>query len=374
MIKILHVVNRLDYGGLTSFIMNYYRNMDCEKIQFDFLYIDIADTRLIKEINDLGGMCYRLPPISHLFSFIKETKFFFSNNASHYIALHCHALFGVALFGGIAKRYGVKRIIAHSHGIGYGDSGVFRRLRNRFFVNWAKNKSDIHIACSTEAADFMFGKNDKSVLILHNAIDVAKFKFSNKARMDIRTKLNLERVFVIGNVGNVEFVKNQSFLIDILSKMSTSGYKIVLLIVGNINVNNDNTYSSLVEKIEIEHLENSVIFTGQVNNVAAYLSAMDCFVFPSLHEGYGISLVEAQASGLVCLVSDTVPKETKILKTLEFISLKSGTDIWTEKIMNASSSSHSQMISRDVNETDFKNYDIKHEVKKLESLYLGFIE
>ena len=159
MIRILHVVHALTRGGgLCNFIMNYYRNMDRSKIQFDFIYFKEAENDFKEEISQLGGRYFRWHEPGLNFAFQKEAEKFFAEHANVYTAMHCHALFALPAYGRIARKYGVRHIIAHSHSVSYGEHGFVRKVRNYCFVRCCRLFADERLACSENAAQFMFGK------------------------------------------------------------------------------------------------------------------------------------------------------------------------------------------------------------------------
>ncbi len=374
MVRILHIVHAITRGGgLSNVVMNYYRNMNREKIQFDFLYFREVEDDFRSEIESLGGRCFYMAEPSLSLSFFKERESFFREHRGEWLAIHCHALFAVCIFAKVAKKYGVKSVIAHSHSAGYGIGKIIKKTRNIAFVSQARKLSDIHLACSHDAAEFMFGKNkiaSGEVTIIKNAINCHDFIFSYEARIRIRNSLFInDETILIGHVGGFASQKNHVFLINIFSELQKRRPDSALLLVGGEGITAGSTKKIVLDKVRQCGLEKKVIFAGLRNDVNELLSAMDIFVFPSLFEGLGLSLVEAQVAGLQCFVSDVVPSEVKVTDNLTFLPLEAGVQEWALKLISGSSLNKKREVDLEL----FKEYDINLTPKKLYAIYQTII-
>ncbi len=365
MIKILHIVHSLTKGGgLSNFVMNYYNKIDRNKIQFDFVYFKESENTFKKEISALGGKYYKWSEPDLLLHYKKEAKKFFSDHRNEYTAIHCHALFAVAAYANIAKKYGVKTIIAHSHNVGYGQNGFIRKIRNYYFIQCCKYKSDYKLACSKDAAIFMYGKkiyNKNEVVIIENAVDCKKFYFNSKIREKIRNELNLNGKFVIGHVGGFAKQKNHNFLVNVFSQILQYYPDSVLLLVGGDGIASGSTKKSIKDQVVQLGIQNNVIFTGIRSDVNNIMMGMDVFAFPSTFEGFGLVLVEAQASGLKCIASIHVPVDAKCTDNVTFLPLRE--QLWVSELLKQLPE------TRIIDEKMFDKYNIDINVKHLESIY-----
>ncbi len=364
MIRVLHVVHALTRrGGLSNCIMNYYRYIDRTKIQFDFLYFREVEDNFCEEIEQLGGRCFKLEEPSLSRSFIKKTNQFFKEHEGEWCFLHCHALFAVSVFSKIAKKNGVSAVIAHSHSTVYG-SGLFKKVRNFVFIQQAAQLSDYRLACSKEAGNFMFGKN-KEFFLLNNAIDISVYRSAQEKRAIVRRELSLENAFVLGHVGSFAASKNHKFLIEIFNEVQKTVPNAKLLLVGGEGIAAGSTLAQMKQKVVDLDLEDKVLFLGVRQDVPCLMSAMDAFVFPSLFEGFGLVLVEAQASGLPCTASDRVPLAAKCTDLVSYLPLESGAKAWAEHILNHRTQERKVAIE------SFDRYNIDTQKQVLEDMYLN---
>lgn len=367
MIRILHIVHVLtNGGGLSNFIMNYYRNIDRTKIQFDFIYFKETEDDFKEEITSLGGRYFKFPEPTNG-DFIKVREKFFDEYAHEYTAIHCHVLFAAAFFADSARKHGIKHVIAHSHSTEYGN-GIVRKLRNRMLIKAAKNKSDIALACSASAGDFMFGKGaveKGKVTVIPNAIDCSKYLFNESSRNEIRNELGINDKFVIGNVGGFVPLKNHDFLIDVFKIIHEKCPNSVLLLAGGEGTT-VNTKQKIIDKVHTVGLDDSVKFLGIRRDVDRIMSALDVFVMPSLFEGFGFVLLEAQLSGLVCIASTAVPTAAKCTDKVNYIDLDKGAEYWAEEILGYKDG----IENRTVNISDFDAYNLDKQKKILTDIYL----
>lgn len=362
-IRVAHIMGKMVGGGVESFIMNYYRNIDTTKIQFDFV-ID-SDSTVIprKEIEELGGRIYEIAPYQKIWKYMKELKIILKNNKYQIVHSHLNALsvfpLGVAFFSKIPIR------IAHSHSTTNKKEWKKNIVKN-LLKPFSKLFATHYFACSEHAARWLFGNKmyeKGNVEIIHNAIDVDKFKYDNEIRKKIRKELNIENKFVIGHVGRFVKQKNHEFLIDIFSEIYIKNKDSILLLIGEGPLEN-----KIKEKIKKMHLENAVYFLGVKDNVNEYMQALDVFAFPSLYEGLGIVAIESQVAGVRTICSEKVPKEVNITNSVAFIEF----DIkkWQEEILNFNNSNVCNILPEKL-----ELYDIKKEIKRYQKIMINlFIE
>lgn len=348
--------------------MNYYRNIDKDKIQFHFLCDEDSTNIPYEEIEKMGGKVIIIPPYQRLFEYQKELYRIFKEN--NYKIVHSH-ISTLSVFPlRIAKKAGVPIRIAHSHSTSNKKEWK-RNLIKNILRPFSKLYANQFFACSELSGRWLFGekafKNGK-IKIINNAIDLEKFKFNKEKRNEIRKKLKMDKnIILVGHIGRFVTQKNHEFLIDVFNeiikkrKQENFDSKLILIGQGNLKEN-------IIEKIKYLGLQDYVIFTGQTTNVSDYYNAMDIFVLPSLYEGLPVVGIEAQANGLLCEFSTDMTKETKVLNTTKFISLKETPENWANTILE-DYKNFKRLDSFD--EMTKKNFNIKEEAKKLEKYYIN---
>lgn len=333
-IRVLHVIGIMNRGGAETMIMNLYRHIDRSKVQFDFVENSSEPAVFDKEILSLGGRIYRCPHYNakNHFTYVKWWNDFFKAHSKDYPIVHGHLGSTAAIYLSIAKKYGTYAI-AHSH-----NTNAEKSLQQWLFNVYSyptRHIADYFFACSPEAAFDRFGRkvaeNHQLCSVLKNAIDIEDFRFSASERNAIRRELNIPAdAFVIGHVGRFVEQKNHQFLVEIFAQVKKSLPAAILLLVGG---------GELRHQIEAEiikyGLEESVVFAGVRSDVQRLYHAMDVFVFPSLYEGLGIVVIEAQAAGLPCCISSSVPKEAILTtKLAQQRPLRDGAKVWADWIVS----------------------------------------
>lgn len=332
-IRVLQVVTVMNRGGLETMLMNYYRQMDRSKIQFDFMVHRDEPGLYEEEITSLGGRIYRMLPIrpGNYRSYFKQLDEFFAGHPE-YRVVHSHINENSSFVLRAAKNAGVPCRIAHSH---ISDLGIDLKLPFRLYARMAmKDNANRYFACSRNAGEWLFGKYvsaRKEVTVLNNAVNVDRFKYDSEARSRIRRELQAEDKLVIGHIGRFDKQKNHSFLLDIFREIYERRPDSMLIMAG------DGAMRPAMERKAAQlGLGSAVRFLGVRSDIPELMHAMDLFLFPSLFEGLPVVMVEAQAAGLRIVASDAITKETDLTGRIEFISLKQSAGQWAERILSSS--------------------------------------
>ena len=360
--RVLQVVTNMDRGGLETMLMNYYRHIDREKIQFDFLVHRQERAAFDDEIEALGGRIYRLPrlvPWSK--SYLSALNRFFDEHTGYKVVhVHQDCLSSVILKA--AKQHDVPVRIAHSHSANQ-DKNLKYPIKlwyKRSIPEYATNL----FACGKDAGDWMFG--GASYQIINNAIDVAAYTYDPTKRQEMRRQLGLENELTIGHVGRFSQPKNHPFLLDIFTSLLKKEPDAVLLLVGG-----GEGMPKIQAKAQELGIAERVRFLGVRSDVADLMQAMDVFVFPSLYEGLPVTMVEAQAAGLPCIISDKVPPECILTEGLvDIMTLSASPEAWAEKILSMRAVPRTDRHE----EIAAHGFDITTEAVKLQEFYLNAYE
>lgn len=365
-IRIAHIIGKWLGGGVEAVVMNYYRHIDRNKIQFDFICDNDSTNIPYQEIEELGGKVILVPPYQKIFDYQKELKKVLKEGNYKIIHSHINTLSIFPLR--IAKKVGIPVRIAHSHST-TNKKEWKKNLLKQTLRPFSKVYATDYFACSEHAGRWLFGNKtfDKGkVFILNNAIDLDKFKYDENVRKEMRKELNIsDDTLVIGHIGRFVEQKNHRFLIDIFNELHKQNDNSILLLIGQGPL-----MEEIKQKVNSLNLTDSVKFLGQRNDVNKLYQAMDVFIFPSLYEGLGMVLIEAQASGLPCIASTEVPIIAKVLNNTEFIELEEPINIWISKINEIIN------CNRKIDLEIVRNlgYDIKIESKKLENEYTKILQ
>lgn len=359
-IKVIHIFGGMNMGGAENFIMNIYRNIDRSKIQFDFIVHTQNKCYFDDEIESLGGrIVARMPRFNgkNLFRYMKSWECFFQSNYKYRI-LHAHMRSTGPLFIPIAKKYGLK-IISHSHGTSYGND-IVSKLKSIFFYP-VRFQADYLFSCSNLSGIRNYGRK-KVFTVINNCIITKLYEFNEDIRKRIRKELSLDDKFIVGHVGRFNIAKNHSFLIDIFHEIYKNNKDTVLLLVGGGELKSD-----IESKIVNLGLKDNVILLGVVANVPEILSAIDMLLFPSLYEGLPVTIIEAQAAGLRCIISDSITSEVILTPLVEVIALKQPAQYWAERLLaHVGGYAHPKTFE----EIKKSGYDVEEVAKWLENFYL----
>lgn len=362
-IRVLQFIGSLDLGGSQSMIMNLYRNIDREKIQFDFVIDRKNETFHKKEIEAYGGKVFVFDEYFkglNYFRYCRQWKEFFKKHPEYRI-IHCHVRSVASIVLKIAKKNGLKTI-CHSHSTSNG-KGV-KVAAKRFLQRRIKDYSDYCFACSEESAKWLYGEemaeSDKCVIV-KNAVDASKYSFNKDVRTRVRKDLGVEDRIVLGQVGRLEAVKNYTFSLDLLKRLLDQDNRYHLLIVGTGSLKED-----ILKKAEALNIKKCITILENRNDVNEIMQAMDIFIMPSLWEGLPVALVEAQASSLPCVISDTIMDGIVDKALVKKMSL-GRINAWVKEIMELSD----RKMGRVNNETLIKQsgFDIEGNIEKLCEYY-----
>lgn len=368
MIRVLHIVDTLyQKSGIANVIMNYYKNISREKVQFDFLITINKEHTFLNEIKTYGGNIYYMPQlnINNFYSFYKSIDDFFMSHGKEFDIIHSHYNQLDSIIFPIAKKYGIKECISHSHNTKYSDSKI-RSIRNWLMCLPLKKNATKWLACSKDAGNFLFGKEFSSSsksFVLNNAIECQNFVFSKSKRDIKRKELGLENKLVIGHVGRFNKQKNHDFLINVFNKVKEKNNNSVLVLVGDGPL-----FDDIRNQVTNHDLTEYVIFLGQRKDIADIMQAFDIFVFPSLFEGLGIVLIEAQAADLPCIYSNVIPSEVNILENNIALDLNDNYDLWASEILRHISHKRRSNVIMQIEEAGFS---IKKEAIKLVNFYMS---
>ncbi len=356
--KILIVITTafVPYGGLATVMMNYYRAMDKTGLLIDFASTNDPPKVLLDELRANGSDYFNLGDRKkQLLKYLKNLKAVLTNG--HYDVIHVNGNSTTMAFElMIAKKCRVSVRIAHGHTT-QTDHAVLNDLLKDIF----KKVYTYAVAVSSKAGNWLYDGGKYG--ILKNAINVEKYKYNKTVRKQIRFALNIEDKCVIGHLGKIYEPKNHDFLIDIFYEIKKLNNNTCLLLVGDGELKDN--IKSKCERLKLE----DVIFTGMVSNVYDYLQAMDVFVFPSLWEGSPLALIEAQTSGLPCIVSSNVTKDAKCTDNVIFMDLAERAEAWAKKAVEVSENLPDRTDV--IDEIRRSGYDIQTEAKKLRMIYLN---
>lgn len=361
-IRIAHIVGKWLGGGVEAVIMNYYRHIDRSKIQFDFICDSDSTNIPYEEIEKLGGRVIIVPPYQKVFKYIKELIKIFKKNNYKIVHSHINTLSVFPLYA--AKKAGVPVRIAHSHST-TNKKEWKKNIIKLVLRPFAKTFATDYFACSELAGRWLFGDktfDEGKVYVLNNAIDLDKFKYDEKIRKSKRKELGIkDNEIVIGHIGRFVEQKNHRGLIDIFNEVHKLNNKTVLVLTGQGPLTKE-----MQEKVKSLDLEKNVKFLGQRSDANELYQAFDIFLLPSLYEGLPVVGVEAQAAGLLCILSDDMTKETKVLETTEFLSLSTSPEVWANVVLR----SYDNYKRKDtIDEITKNNFNIKKEASKLENKY-----
>lgn len=361
-IKILMVLGNTGMGGAQAFILNLIKNLDLNHYQVDLAVDTEKPNGISTTVRSLGCNIYILPcfKVYNYISYIKAWDRFLRNH--HYDIVHAHSTNSASVYLKIAKKYGCATI-AHSHSAGY-RGNVLQRLVKKYYAHKVKGVADYWFACSDKAAIRLFRKNYKdysNYYDIPNAINVDYYLFSKDKAQNIRKELGVEGdELLCGHIGTFSTPKNHSFLIDIFSEVVKLNPKARLVCCGAGAL-----IHAVKEKAEQLGVLDRILFPGVVMNANEYMMAMDVFVFPSLFEGFPMSIIEAEASGLPIVMSDVITNEVDMSDLINRKSLRDSPTEWATTIIGLNYSdrrAYNNLIAG-------SKYNMRTSIKFISSLY-----
>lgn len=364
-IRVLHVLGTTNLGGAESRIMELYRCIDRSKVQFDFLVHTTEEGHYSKEIRELGGKIYSLPrfKVVNLAEYKKAIRQFFKEH-QEFVAVQGHMTSTASIYLPIAKKENPSVVtIAHarSAGVDKGAKGYVTKLLRSSL----KHKADYCFTCSEEAGIAVFGKKwveQGNVWTIPNAIDAKRFQYNEVVRKEVREELGIQDKFVIGHVGRFGFMKNHTYLVDIFAELCKSREDMALVLIGK-----GEEEATIHDKLKALGIEDKVLFLGNKFDVERYYQAFDYFVFPSTFEGLPGSVVEAQAAGLHCLISDRITREVALTDLVSYRSIEEEPKLWAEEILR---NAREAFLRKDMQEAIAKkDFDVNTQAARMEEFY-----
>lgn len=352
--RILQVVTYMGRGGIETMLMNHYRRIDRTKVQFDFLVHRDFRADFDDEIEALGGRIFRIPPMNPASaSYRKALSDFFRKHS--YRVVHCHLNYMSGVVLAAAKKAGVPVRIAHAHtaSMNPGWKQYVRQLCKYLIPSTATHL----LACSTNAGKSVFG--NRPFRLMPNAIDADAFRFSEIVRQEMRAELGLGEHFTIMHVGRLTYPKNHTFLLDAFGHFLEKDPEAKLVLVG------DGELREAVEQKVNQLPENSVLLLGTRNDIPKLLQAADVFAFPSRFEGLPVTMIEAQAAGLHCVMSDTITDECVVTGLVTRLPI-TDPQMWAEEILKKRGTVRTDRLA----EIQAAGYDITSAAETLTRFYL----
>lgn len=328
-IRVLQVFAALDSGGVSNFVMNLYREMDTNQIQFDFAMTAGEKSLYDDEVLSRGGRIFYFDPEEKLTDNLRRVL----REEGPFQVVHSHVFFYSGLVLAEAKKAKVPIRIAHAHNAHTGEShSVLRIAYERGMQLLIRANATHMLGCSEKACHYVFGDKimkDPRAVVMPDGIDCDRFAFNPEVREQIRKKYGLDEKFVIGHVGHFNPAKNHEKILSVFAEVCRRRNDAALLLVGDgeleQNVRNRTAELGLTDK---------VVFAGAHRDVERFYQAMDVFLFPSRYEGFGMAMIEAQCSGLVCVASDVVPQETNADGRAAYLPLAENDTVWADALQN----------------------------------------
>ena len=360
----------MDRGGAEAMIMNYMRNINRDIIKFDFLTNRDYRAAYEDEIESLGGKVYHMCPMypGKFHRYKKEVREFLKEHPEYKI-IHSNLEERSYLPLKVAKKMGVPVRISHSHNR---PLGINPKLIVRYYFRFMLKFYNTHMfACGEEAGDWLYGKKNRSnVTIMNNAVDANQYRYNPEVSKEMKKQLGIEGKKVIGHVGRFFPQKNHSFLIDIFNEIHKKDKDTVLLLVGGGELD-DALKNQIKEKVRNLGLEDAVEFLGVREDVDRIVQTFDVFLLPSLFEGLPVTMVEAQAAGLPCVISDKVPIQCDLTGNVWVVPLEESPEKWADVVLDKAHNFEKRDTYQQIADAGF---DIKSQAKWLEEFYVKALE
>ena len=370
-VRVLESVNSLGMGGNVIFVMNFFRHIDKEKFQVDFVIYDDSKMDYYEEVKNAGSRVFVIKKkynnkVLQLLSQMRQVGKLLKKN--EYDVIHAHSCSFIGIFRGSVPAYFNRKIkvISHGHNPGAPKNTKLDDFIRSISKAFLSKISDMGFACSDEAGASKFTvkyMKTPKYQVINNAIETEKFAYNPEVREQIRNEYGLSDKFVIGSIGRLESQKNYLYMIDVLEEYVKINENACLFLAGE-----GSQRDAIIAKAKEKGVEAHLVMAGKVSNPEKYYQAMDVFVLPSVFEGFGFVNIEAQVSGLGCVVSTAVPEEVDISGRVAFVDFD--TDKWCKALED---------VRREAEGTPRKTvgtdkYDIKNECRRLEGYYKSLAE
>lgn len=363
--RLLCIIGTMNSGGAETFLMKLYRTLDRTKYQMDFCINLMEENFYSKEISDMGGKIYCIPPKSAGVKEWKEklTNIIKANRYDYVLRITSNAAGFMDLM--VAKKAGAKICSVRSSNSSDG-TGIKAKLVHRLSKVLYGKYVDVKFAPSDLAAEYTFGKgsvDNGKATILHNAVNLDAYKFYPEERKNLRKEFGIENKLIVGHIGRFMVQKNHKFLLEIFAEIKKMRPDAVLLLVGG----NGNLEQEVKDQVIEMGLKDDAVFAGVRSDIPQLLSAMDVFVMPSFYEGMPNTVIEAQSTGLSCVIADTITKQANITGLVEYLPLNESAKYWADKVIEAAEK------ERRNTKQDFINakYDIESVTKEFVRLVFG---
>lgn len=362
-VRVLHNIVLMDTGGIETLVMNLYKHIDRERLQFDFLVHRPQEGYYEKQIRDYGGKVFRTCPFNpvHQGQFKKECMEVFENHPE-YKVFHAHQELNLWTLR-YAHQAGIPTRIAHSH-----NAKTVINLKYFFFLYekmFIKKHCTDMFMCSTPAGEWSFGKKavkDGRVEFIKNGIETSRFKYDEQTRRELREELGVGDKIVIGHIGRFMQQKNHSFLLEIFKIIHDKNPNTVLALCGEGRLEDD-----IKKKASELGIENDILFLGVRSDTNRVYQAYDLFLFPSLWEGLPLTGIEAQTAGLPVLMSDIITPETIVTDNVTQFSLNQSAEAWADKALDILSNFNRTDCQPQVKKAGF---DVRDTAEWLQSFYI----
>ncbi|MBO6193568.1 MAG: glycosyltransferase [Clostridiales bacterium] len=343
--------------------MNLYRNIDRNKVQFDFVKHTHEKGAFEDEIVNLGGIIYEAPRYK-IYNYCQYRSWWinhFKNHPEHKI-VHGHFFTISSVYFRFAHE--MSRItIGHSHSTSHVDYSVKNTMKY-MLVKRVEQYSDYCFACSENAGKWVFPH--KEFFVLNNAIDSDLFKYNEETRRRIRREFGVSERYVVGHIGNFSPPKNHRFIIEIFNEIRKKDNNALLILIG------DRELRARIEQLVYDYdLDDSVIFAGVRDDIPTVIQSFDVFLFPSLYEGLGIVAVEAQASGLHTICSNVIPREVELTDLVDFVSLDKSAEEWADIVLKYNNGYKREDVTEEIVKA---GYDIHDTAQQLQEFYIKTAE
>lgn len=362
------------YGGVESFLLNVFYHIDIARYDVRFLTCGQSTYKMFEtDIIDRGGKIDEIPiyadSLKNQIKLYNSLRMYFRKINPDIVHINSGGLSFHYIASKAARKEGIGNVILHSHNFIPGKRGI-KEVAKEPIKNIVSHYGNRYLACSAGAARWIFPEKlceNKGVEIIPNGIDTKRFAYNMDKRIAFRKEFGLDNNLVIGNIGRFQAQKNHEFIIKIMKEVSTIVPDAKLLLAGEGELKN-----KIISMVQDFGLAGNVIFLGERKDMDAFLSAIDVFILPSLHEGLPIAAIEAQTAGARVLLSETITKETNITGNVVFLPILNDSDekLWARKICESIDADTSRR--KEYQKIVFNyGYDVEVCTKRMNQIYEG---